>query len=218
MRNKRSDKKTPEQILTERKIGLPKLRTYLPLGLWFKLISIRDRVKYVYHFDRKAMKGKQVLLLCDHACRNIFFYTMGGSVLLFPEGIQSFDGTTMPVPKSTVGLIRMADYAAVWRADDSEVPVLRPVYWICPVDLSSGMHRSGESLVGRVYKNQASEAVSGEAAAADTALAADFAGMEIGSIACVPLGSGNTCYGCVQFIRTPGKGPLPRMRWIPASF
>lgn len=166
MRNKRSDKKTPEQILSERKIGLPKLRTYLPLWLWAKLISIRDRVKFVYHFDRKTMKGKQVLLLCDHACRSIFFYTfagypfvrlnavterangfrfprfflfldggcipvkrfhsdlpalrnifrvfsMGGSVLLFPEGIQSFDGTTMPVPKSTAGLIRMAGVTVV---------------------------------------------------------------------------------------------------------
>lgn len=159
-------KKSPEQILTERKITLPRLRAWLPLWLWFRLISIRDRVKFVYHFDRKAMRGKQVLLLSDHACRNIFFYTvagypfvrpnavtewanwfrfprfflfsavgcipikrfhadlpalrnifrvfsMGGSVLLFPEGSQSFDGTTMPVPESTASLIRTAGVPVV---------------------------------------------------------------------------------------------------------
>lgn len=137
--------------------------------------------------------------------KDIRIYKIIGRIHSCITSSKDFDEAVTACLK-TVLQYSMADYAAVWRADDSEVPVLRPVYWICPVDLSSGMHRSGESLVGRVYKNQASEAVSGEAAAADTALAADFAGMEIGSIACVPLGSGNTCYGCVQFIRTPGKG------------
>lgn len=41
-----------------------------------------------------------------------------------------------------------ADYAVIWRADDSEMPVLRPMYWICPVDLSSCSYRAGEGLVG----------------------------------------------------------------------
>ena len=99
----------------------------------------------------------------------------------------------------------MADHAVVWRADNSEVPVLRPVYWICPVDLSSKMHRSGESLVGRVYQNRISEIVSEENLSSDAELSNDFDGINIGSCACVTLGSGNTRYGCLQFIRTSGK-------------
>ena len=99
----------------------------------------------------------------------------------------------------------MADYTVVWRADDSDTPVLRPVYWICPADLSSKSHISGESLVGRVFLTQTLEVISNTALSNDSALIDDFSGLSAGSVLCLPLNSGNVCYGCIEFIKTPEK-------------
>ena len=53
----------------------------------------------------------------------------------------------------------VADYAVIWRADNSETPVLRPMYWICPIDLSAYSCHAKEGLVGRVFASQKSETV-----------------------------------------------------------
>ena len=100
----------------------------------------------------------------------------------------------------------MADYAVVWRADDSDTPVLRPVYWICPVDLSSKEHIAGEGLVGRVFRNSKSEVITQNAIGNYFALSDDFPGLSACSVLCLPLISGNVCYGCVEFIKVPEKG------------
>ena len=100
----------------------------------------------------------------------------------------------------------MADHAVVWKADDSEIPVLHPVYWICPVDLSSKSHISGESLIGRVFRNQSSEVIADLSHIGDAALADDFAGLDAGSVVCIPLNSGDLKYGCIEFIRNREKG------------
>ena len=100
----------------------------------------------------------------------------------------------------------VADYAVIWRADNSKTPVLRPMYWICPVDLSSCSCRAGEGLAGRVFVSQKSETVFDCKNNPENAWLNDFSGLDVGSITCLPLNSGEHCYGCVQFIKAAESG------------
>ena len=100
----------------------------------------------------------------------------------------------------------VADYAVIWRADNSETPVLRPMYWICPVDLSSCTCHAGEGLVGRVFVSQKSETVFERKNDSENTWLNDFSGLDVGSVACLPLNSGEQCYGCVQFIKAAESG------------
>ncbi|MCQ2546941.1 MAG: hypothetical protein MJ161_05275 [Clostridia bacterium] len=40
-----------------------------------------------------------------------------------------------------------AEYAVAWYADEGRDPVLRPYYWVGPVDITSKFHRAGEGAV-----------------------------------------------------------------------
>ena len=100
----------------------------------------------------------------------------------------------------------VADYAVIWRADNSEPPVLRPMYWICPADLSSCSCYAGEGLAGRVFASQNTETVSDCRNDPENAWLNGFPGLDAGSVACLPLNSGDQCYGCVQFIKAAGNG------------
>lgn len=100
----------------------------------------------------------------------------------------------------------MADHAVIWRADSSETPVLRPMYWLCPVDLSSCSCRSGEGLVGCVFSAQKAETVYDCKDDAENAGLSDFSGIDVSSVTCLPLNSGEQRYGCVQFLKTKENG------------
>lgn len=100
----------------------------------------------------------------------------------------------------------VADYAVIWRADSSATPVLRPMYWICPVDLSSCSCHAGEGLAGRVFVSQKPETVFDCKNNSENAWFNDFSGFNVGSVTCLPLNSGEHLYGCVQFIKAAENG------------
>ena len=66
-------------IIDERKVQLPNHLFYrfahFVLKIWFELLC---RPKYIYHFDKKEMKGKQVIVLADHSSWSAFFYVLIG--------------------------------------------------------------------------------------------------------------------------------------------
>lgn len=100
----------------------------------------------------------------------------------------------------------MADYAVIWRADGSENPVLYPMHWICPMDLSSLSCKAGEGLVGRVFLSQKTETVFDCKKDAECLGIDDFSGVDVCSVTCLPLNSGEKTYGCIQFIKTEKSG------------
>ncbi len=159
-------KKTPLEILRDRKITLPTKGTSKFLRVLLKLLCFCSDVSYVYSFDKKEMKNKQVILLADHATRDAYKYVlygypfvtpnvvvgfqnifakglfglllkagiipkklyqtdlramsdmlkvlrMGGSLCIFPEGIQSASGSTHPIFAGTAGLLKKAGVPVV---------------------------------------------------------------------------------------------------------
>lgn len=100
----------------------------------------------------------------------------------------------------------MADYAVIWKADRSDTPVLYPMYWICPVDLSSHSCPSGIGIVGKAFENKRTETVFDCRQNAEQSLLEDFSGIDISSVTCIPLFSGDICHGCVQFIKSAENG------------
>lgn len=44
----------------------------------FKRISRKNQVKFTYDLDRKKLKDKQIILLCKHASRDDYIYTIAG--------------------------------------------------------------------------------------------------------------------------------------------
>ncbi len=159
-------KKTPREILNERKIALPKKSANDMIRFLISLITMGDDVSFHYAFDKKAMKGKQVILLADHSSKDTYKYAikgypfvrpnvvigyqniflpglfklllkggvipkqlyqadkksvadmlkvlkMGGSLCIFPEGIQSSSGSTHPLFTGTAKLIKKAGVPVV---------------------------------------------------------------------------------------------------------
>ena len=127
--------------------------------LLMRLLTLNCPAKFHYEFDKREMKGRQVLILAQHASRNDPYYVnvgypfvnpnaimskhnvlipgmykllladgvirkelyepdfsamrhlmrlhkKGASFLLFPEGIESTDGTTQPLHPATARLIK----------------------------------------------------------------------------------------------------------------
>ena len=147
------------QILNNREVKLPKLSAEIFFRVALSLKSLSTHPKYYYHFNKKEMKHKQVVLISDHASRDTFYYTlhgynmanpnvvmgfqnifikglfkpfldsgvivkslyeadlkaikqmfdvvkMGGSLCLFPEGVQSTSGSTHPMNPSTIKFLK----------------------------------------------------------------------------------------------------------------
>ncbi len=159
-------KKTPLTILNERQISLPKKRAARLMRLLLRVLCRGADVSYHYDFDAEKMKGKQVILLSDHATRDAYKYVlrgypfidpnvvigyqnifikglfglllrggiipkklyqadpksimdmlkvlhMGGSLCIFPEGIQSTAGGNHPIFSGTAGLLKKAEVPVV---------------------------------------------------------------------------------------------------------
>ncbi|MBO4384195.1 MAG: hypothetical protein J5854_02085 [Clostridia bacterium] len=152
-------KKTPGEILASYAPGLPDPFYAKLFRVLLSCASIGKRADFVYHFDKKAMKGKQVLILADHASTDSYIWALkgypfvepnvvmgyqnilrrglfhvflkvgvipkklfipdvstvrsilrlkklGASFVLFPEGIQSMDGSVMPTNPATMQLVK----------------------------------------------------------------------------------------------------------------
>ncbi len=159
-------KKTPYEILEERKISLPNKHSVKIIRILMKLMQFGSDVTYKYSFDKKEMKGRQVILLADHATTDAYKYVihgypfadpnvvighnnifkkglfklllsggiipkklyqadqrsvmdmlkvlkMGGSLLIFPEGIQATSGSMHPIFAGTSKLIKKAGVPVV---------------------------------------------------------------------------------------------------------
>ena len=66
-------------------------------------------------------------------------------------------------------------------------------------------HSGGEGAVGRVYVSQKAEHIPDFVSAPDSCTAADFDGVEVGSMICVPFSNEYENLGCIQLITTVGN-------------
>lgn len=162
----RSKIKTPGEMLEEYKPDLPSVRAAKLTRLIMRLSTLTRPAKITYGLDKRSMKGRQVLILAQHASTDDPYYVnaaypfiqpnavmslhnvliplmyrlmlkdgvilkalyepdskamrqlmrlhkKGASFLLFPEGIQSLDGTTQPIHPATARLIKKLDMDTV---------------------------------------------------------------------------------------------------------
>lgn len=102
-----------------------------------------------------------------------------------------------------------AEAGAIWYANRQEEGRLHPYFWVASSDLTSCSHEPGEGAVGRVYKTQTAERYLTFSAANDPATVADFGGIEITSMICVPFSSATEDLGVIQFVNKQAAVPLP---------
>ena len=93
-----------------------------------------------------------------------------------------------------------AQYAVIWYADKEDGGLLRPYYWIGPMDLTSRFHTPGEGAVGRTFTEQRADRRFDFQADPDLATIADFDGLQVGSMVCVPFSSQFEELGTIQFV------------------
>ena len=96
-----------------------------------------------------------------------------------------------------------AEGGAIWYADKANDNLLRPFFWIGPVDLTSRSHVPGDGSVGRVFESQKAERLFEFDALQDVETAIDFKGMPVYSMVCVPFSSNNENLGVIQFVNRP---------------
>ncbi len=97
-----------------------------------------------------------------------------------------------------------ADYAVIWHLNDDDRR-LHPYYWIGPGDLTVVSYAPGEGIVGRVANSGDAELnldVKGSPYSEDIA---EFCGMDVSSVVCVPFSNDITGTGCVEFIKVGEK-------------
>ena len=104
------------------------------------------------------------------------------------------DGLKTIVDNST------AEGAVLWYVDKEGDGNLHPYYWIGPIDLTSKLHAPGEGSVGRVFETQKAERFLDFQANPDEQTVADFEGMSIGSMVCVPFSNTDEELGAIQFV------------------
>ena len=155
----KKNKKTPGEIIESYEPALPTKTAAFAMRRLIGAATFGSGVKYEYLFDKKAMKGRHVLILADHASTDSYLYVLrgypfvepnvvigyqnifirgifglflkcgiipkklyepdlrpvismlrivraGGSLLLFPEGIQSMDGSTQPINPATAEFVK----------------------------------------------------------------------------------------------------------------
>lgn len=115
------------------------------------------------------------------------------------------------VLKSTVNILKSeysVDDVIIWYKESDNQDVLHPNYWISPADLTSKAYKSGEGVVGSVYKNDASmRLLDFEKDASEevkSELGQLFYNIGISSMVCVPLSNKYETLGCIQFINEKG--------------
>jgi len=90
--------------------------------------------------------------------------------------------------------------AVIWYADKKNDGMLRPYYWIGPIDLTRCSHAPGEGAVGRVFQTQVAERWFDFREKRDLQTVSDFEGMQVDSMVCVPFSSKFEDLGSIQFV------------------
>ena len=159
-------KHTPKEIIQSKSVILPKPFAYEFMRTLYRLDGLFCNASYHFHFDRKELKGKQIIFLADHASRisysyslagfqgfrfnilvgyqNLFnrlFYKLecdlgiipkrtavidikavrdmfrvlklGGSLAVFPEGVQSCSGSESEINKAIASFLKKAELPVV---------------------------------------------------------------------------------------------------------
>ena len=101
-----------------------------------------------------------------------------------------------------------AQYAVIWYADKAGDDSLHPYFWIAPVDLMSRSHVRGEGSVGRVYESQKAERLFDFSTNPDPETVADFEGIQVDSMVCVPFSNAQEELGVIQFINGADGQPF----------
>lgn len=83
-------KKTPKELVNSRRLELPKKSVARLLLSILKIKQFKSDVSYVYHFDKKEMKGKQVILIADHATRNAYIHVLSGYKFIMPNIVVGY--------------------------------------------------------------------------------------------------------------------------------
>lgn len=96
---------------------------------------------------------------------------------------------------------KIADCAVLWQSDPEEDGVIYPLYWICPIELATKKHYSGEGVVGRVFHDQRSEYIPDFRKTPDKSIEFDFEGLDVAGLVCIPFSVGDKSIGCLQFLR-----------------
>ncbi len=83
-------KKTPLEILNNRKIALPSKFAAGVCRLLLKAMQLGSDVEYTYAFDKKEVKNKQVILLADHATKDAYKYVLHGYPFATPNVVIGY--------------------------------------------------------------------------------------------------------------------------------
>mgnify|MGYP003312820574 CR=1 FL=1 len=69
-------KRTPKEIVDRYVPKKPSFITFFISQLVAKNFTKKHPIEVTYNFDKKIMNGRQVLLLSDHACRDIYYHIL----------------------------------------------------------------------------------------------------------------------------------------------
>ena len=138
---------------------------------------------------------------------------MDSSILSYYKTIgevQSTIANSTTLDEALQGSLRIivdnvgADAAVIWYADKMDEEMLRPFFWIGPIDLTSRSHSVDEGAVGEVYRTQKADRRFDFQVNRDPQTVADFEGMQIGSMVCVPFSNTFDELGTIQFVNRAG--------------
>ena len=101
-----------------------------------------------------------------------------------------------------------AECAVIWYVDKKGDGRLHPYFWIGPIDLTSCSHAPGEGSVGRVFETQKAERLLDFEAQRDPETMADFEGMHVSSMVCVPFSNTYEDLGAIQFVNGVNGEPF----------
>ena len=129
------------------------------------------------------------------------YYKAIGEVQSVIANATSLDEALQGGLKAIVGNAG-AEMAVIWYADKQADNHLRPYFWIGPVDLTSRSHAVGEGAVGQVFQTQTTDRRFDFQANRDPVTVADFEGVQVGSMVCVPFSNQFEDLGVIQFVNS----------------
>ena len=131
------------------------------------------------------------------------YYKAIGEVQSVIANATSLDEALQGGLKAIVGNAG-AESAVIWYADKQADNHLRPYFWIGPIDLTSRSHSVGEGVVGQVFQTQTTDRRFDFQGNRDPYTVADFEGMQVGSMVCVPFSNQFEDLGVIQFVNAVG--------------
>ena len=126
--------KNPKIILDNYKPQRPKRLSATFFRILVFFATIKHKVTFNYHFDKKKMKNKQVILISDHSSRDTFYYTVKGYDcvnLNYLMGYQNFFDKTLFKLFLRLGVIPKKLYAPDIKATKSILRLIKEGCSIC---------------------------------------------------------------------------------------